>query len=200
MFKQELQPELKAFAAREFLGERMIWADRPDKRIAALIAGGIWLLAIPWTVFALSWTSVPVAALYEHYSGENIGAPKGGPVAMMWVMALWGTPFIAVGLGMLAMPFRVLWKGSRTLYVLTDRRLALLEGGRTVAITSIRPGEIMGLSRKEGPDGRGTLIVDQGFTVDSDGDRVPKRSEFGVIADVRRVEDLVRTLKAGAAG
>jgi hypothetical protein len=197
MFRQDLSPDLKAFAEREFLGERLIWADRPDKRIAALIAGAIWLFAVPWTAFSLAWTSVPVAALYEHYSGETIGAPKGAPIAMMWVMALWGTPFVAIGLGMLAVPFRVLWKGRRTLYVLTDRRLAMLEGGKSVAVTSITPQEIQGVSRKEGPDGRGTLIVDQGFTRDSEGDRVPKRSEFGVIADVRRVEGMVLELKKG---
>ena len=182
MFKQDLSPELKSFAEREFLGERLVWADRPDRRIHALISAAIWLFAIPWTAFALFWMSVPVATLYQYYSGEAIGAPKGAPVAIMWFMALWGLPFVAVGVGMLATPFKVLWKGRRTLYVLTNRRLAVLEGGKTIAITSIAPQEIMGLSRKEGPDGRGTLIVDQGFTVDSDGDRVPKRSELGVIA------------------
>ncbi len=199
MFSQDLSPELKAFAEREFLGERLVWADRPDRRIHALISAGIWLFGIPWTIFALSWTGVPVAALYEHYSGESIGAPKGAPITMMWVMALWGTPFIAVGIGMLATPFKVLWKGHRTLYVLTNRRLAVLEGGKNIIVTSIKPQEITGLSRKEGPDGRGTLIVDQGFTVDSDGDRVPKRSEFGVIGDVRRVETLVQQLKESKA-
>ncbi len=200
MFSQDLSPELKAFAEREFLGERLVWADRPDRRIHALISAAIWLFGIPWTIFALFWMSVPTGALYEHYSGENIGAPKGAPITMMWIMALWGTPFVAIGIGMLATPFRVLWKGNRTLYVLTNKRLAVLEGGRTVSITSISPQEITGLHRKEGPDGRGTLIVDQGFTVDSDGDRVAKKSELGVIADVRRVEGLVQALKEGGPG
>jgi len=200
MFTQELPHELKAFAAREFSDETLVWADRPDRRIAALVSAVAWVFAIPWTAFALSWISIPVGALYEFYSGDSIGAPKGAPIIMMWVMALFGTPFVAVGLGMLATPFKVLWKGSRTLYVLTDKRLAKLEGNKSIAITSITPGEIMGLSRKEGPDGRGTLIVDQGFTVDSDGDRIPKRSEFGVITDVRRVEELVQRLKESGAG
>ncbi len=199
MFRQDLSPELKAFAEREFLGERLVWADRPDRRIHALISAAIWIMGIPWTWFALAWISFPGSALYEHYTGEDIRAPKGTPIMILWFMVLWGLPFVAVGIGMLATPFKVLWKGSRTLYVLTNRRLAVLEGGRKVTVTSITPQEITGLSRKEGPDGRGTLIVDQGFTVDSDGDRVPKRAEFGVIGDVRRVEGLVQKLKEGKA-
>ncbi len=153
MFRQDLSPELKAFAEREFLGEQLVWADRPDRRIHALISAAIWLFAIPWTIFALFWMSVPTGALYEYYSGETIGAPKGAPITMMWIMALWGTPFVAIGIGMLVTPFRVLWKGHRTLYVLTNRRLAVLEGSKRVSITSIGPQEITGLSRKEGPDG-----------------------------------------------
>jgi hypothetical protein len=199
MFDPQLPPSLKSFAEREFLGERMLWAARPDKRIAGLLSFGIWLFAIPWTAFALFWTAFPMSALFEMYTGVNIGAPKGTPPIIMWVFAIFGVPFVLVGIGMLLAPFAAIRSGWRTLYVLTNKRLAVLEGGRTVHVVNIRPDEISGLSRKEGPDGRGTLTVHQGFERDSDGDKVEKKTELGVIADVRKVEEMVAALKAKAA-
>jgi hypothetical protein len=196
MFDAGLPPALKAFAEREFLGERMLWAARPDRRVAALLSFGIWLIAVPWTAFALFWIAFPMSALYETYTGINIGAPKGTPTLIIWIFAIFGVPFVLIGLGMLLAPFAAIRKGWRTLYVLTTKRLAVLEGGRTVSVVSIRPEEISGLSRKEGPDGRGTLIVHQGFERDSDGDRVEKKVELGVINEVRKVEGLVAALKA----
>jgi hypothetical protein len=198
MLNAALPPALKAFAEREFLGERMIWAERPDQRIVGFLSFGIWLFAIPWTAFSLFWISIPGAALYEAYTGANIGAPKGAPTLMMWVFALFGVPFVLVGFGMLLSPLLKLRKGSRMLYVLTNRRIAILEGGSFIRVTNILPGEITGFSRKEGPDGRGTLILSQGYDKDSDGDRVAKQTELGVINDVRKVEDLVRRFKEAA--
>jgi hypothetical protein len=196
MFDQALPPELKAFAEREFLGERLVWAARPDVTIFFWMSFGVWLFAIPWTAFSLFWISIPAAALYEAYAGVNIGAPKGAPLAMMWAFAIFGVPFVAVGVGMLLTPFRTLWRGRRTLYVLTGKRLAILQGRSSVKITSILPRDITGLSRKEGPDGRGTLTVLLGVEIDSDGDRIPKQAALGVIPEVRRVEEMVRELKA----
>jgi hypothetical protein len=198
MFDQGVPAGLKAFAEREFLGESLLWAARPDRRIQALLSCAIWLFAIPWTAFSLFWISVPVAALYESYFGVNIGAPRGAASGMMWAFAIFGVPFVLIGFGMLLAPLGVLWKGRRTLYVLTNRRLAVLEGSRTVTLTSILPGDMQGFSRKEGPDGRGTLIIEQGFELDSDGDRRPRRTEIGVIDGVRKVEEMVRRLKDSA--
>ncbi len=198
MFDAAIPPELKAFAEREFIGEKLVWAARPDVKIAVFISFGIWLFAVPWTAFSLFWISIPAAALYEGYTGADIGAPKGAPSLAMWAFALWGVPFVLVGFAMLLAPLWTLKRGTKTLYVLTGKRLAVLEGSRKITITSILPGEISGLSRKEGPDGRGTLIVLQGFEKDSDGDRISKKTELGVITDVRRVEELVRGLQATA--
>lgn len=199
MFDQGLPAHLKAFAEREFLGERLVWAAQPDRRKAVLMSFGIWAFAIPWTAFALFWISVPAGTLLESYTGIWVGAPKGAPTAVMWVFALFGVPFVLVGFGMLLAPLHVFLKGRSTLYVLTNRRLAVLEGRRSVSVISIFPGEISGLTRKEGPDGRGTLVVDQGFEKDSDGDKVRRQTELGVISDVRNIEALVRRLKDSAA-
>jgi hypothetical protein len=196
MFDSALPAGLKRFAEREFAGEKLIWAAQPDRRLQALMSFGVWFFAIPWTAFSLFWISIPVAALYEFYSGTNIGAPKGTPIGIMWVSALFGVPFVGIGAGMMLMPLATLRKGWRTLYVLTSHRIAVLEGGRIISITSIRPDDISGLSRTEKPDGRGVLIIDQGFEKDSDGDRIRKKTELGLIENVRQVEKLVAEMRS----
>jgi hypothetical protein len=195
MFDNSIPRPLKDFAAREFSGEKLVWAAQPDVRIAFWLSFGIWLFAIPWTAFSLFWISIPAAALYEAYTGIDIRAPKGAPTVAMWAFALWGVPFVLIGFGMLLAPFWALRKGVTTLYALTNKRIAILSGSGTISVVSIRPEDIMSLSRKEGPDGRGTLILHQGFMRDSDGDRQEKTTEFGVINDVRRIEQLVLEMK-----
>jgi hypothetical protein len=194
MMDGSIPRSLKDFAEREFIGEKLVWAERPDNRIAILLSFAIWLFAIPWTAFSLFWISVPAAALYEAYTGDLIGAPKGAPAFAMWAFALWGVPFVLIGFGMLLAPFFTWRKGSQTLFVLTNKRLTTLQAGSFFKVMSIYPQDISGLSRKEGPDGRGTLVVSLGYERDSDGGRVPKSSEFGVITDVRKVEAMVRAL------
>jgi hypothetical protein len=195
MFDNSIPRPLKDFAAREFTGEKLVWAAQPDVRIAFWLSFGIWLFAIPWTAFSLFWISIPAAALYEAYTGIDIRAPKGAPTVAMWAFALWGVPFVLIGFGMLLAPFWVLRKGARTLYVLTNKRMAILNGAKTVSVVSVWPSDIVSLSRKEGPDGRGTLVLHQGVVRDSDGDRQEKTTEFGVINDVRRIEQLVLEMK-----
>jgi hypothetical protein len=189
-----LPADLKQFAAREFIGEQMLWAEKPDMRIAAFLSFGIWLFAIPWTAFALFWESMVVGPLLLHMLGYEVKGPtpQGGMIALMVVMGIFGLPFVAIGFAMLATPFVKLWKGGRTVYVLTNKRLAIIEGGRKIDIVSIRPADVVSLSRKEGPDGRGTLILHQGFTVDSDGDRQERKTELGVVHDVRKLELTIR--------
>jgi hypothetical protein len=201
MLDAAIPHSLKAFAEREFIGEKLIWAEKPDVRITFLMSFGIWVFAIPWTAFALFWESMVAGPLVLDFFGYEVGGMKPtGNVGqgMMVVMGLFGLPFILIGFGMLLAPVWVLRKGARTLYVLTNKRLAILNGARTVSIVSVWPKEIISLSRKEGPDGRGTLTLHQGVVRDSDGDRQEKRTELGVIHDVRRVELLVRELKERA--
>jgi hypothetical protein len=198
MFDDAIPPDLKAFAEREFMGEKLVWAARPDVKIAFLMSFGIWVFAIPWTAFALFWESMVAGPVILDMFGYEVGGMKPtGNVGqgMLWVMSLFGLPFILIGFSMLLAPFWVLKKGARTLYVLTNKRMAVLNGAKTVSIVSVWPRDIVSLSRKEGPDGRGTLIVHQGFMLDSDGDRQEKTTEFGVINDVRRIEQLVLEMK-----
>jgi hypothetical protein len=198
MLDDQVPKFLKDFATREFRGEKLVWAERPDVRIAVLMSFGIWLFAIPWTAFALFWEGMvagPLIADLLGYEVANIKPSGNVGQGMIWVMALFGLPFVLIGFGMLLAPLWVFRKGRQTLYVLTNKRIAILQGSRTITIVSVRPEEIVSVSRKEGPDGRGTLILHQGATRDSDGDRQERKTDIGVVNDVRRLEQMVLALK-----
>jgi hypothetical protein len=195
----ELPHVMKNFAAREFVGEKLLWAARPDVRIMMLMSCGIWIFAIPWTAFALFWESMVLGPVLADWLGYEVGGmkPTGNALqSMMWVMGLFGLPFVLVGFGMLLAPYFVWRKGRRTVYVLTDKRLAILTAGRTIEIKNIIPSTIEFITRKEGPDGRGSLKLSFGFARDSDGDRVERAETLGIIDDVRSVEAMLINVKA----
>jgi hypothetical protein len=200
MFDQNIPAPLKAFAEREFAGEKLVWAARPDVKIAFLMSFAIWLFAIPWTAFALFWESMVAGPLVLELLGYEVQGKEPGSQMRwgMFAMALFGIPFVLIGFGMLLAPVFVLTKGRSTLFVLTGRRLAILQGRSTVKVTSFLPNEIKGFSRKEGPDGRGTVILSRGYERDSDGDSVARSTELGVIDDVRKVEQTLRDWKERA--
>jgi hypothetical protein len=195
----ELPHAMKDFVAHEFVGEKLLWAARPDVRIMMLMSCGIWIFAIPWTAFALFWESMVLGPVLADWLGYEVGGmkPHGNMgQSMLWIMGLFGLPFVLVGFGMLLAPYFVWRKGRRTVYVLTDKRLAILLSGRMIEIRNIVPSTIELITRKEGPDGRGSLKLSFGFARDSDGDRVERTETLGVIDDVRRVETLLMDIKA----
>lgn len=201
MVSQDISPAFKAFTEREFMGETLVWAEKPDQRIKAYLSFGIWIFAVPWTAFALFWEGMVAGPLILHWLGYDVSGkmPTGFGQLGMVAMALFGLPFIIIGIGMLLTPFWTIQKSRKTLYVLTNKRLAHLQSGRHIQITNIHPHEIVSTSRKEAPDGRGTVTVHMGFMRDSDGDKTARYAEFGVINDVRAVEQMVLALKASAA-
>ncbi len=195
----ELPHAMKDFTAREFAGEKLLWAARPDVRIMILMSCGIWIFAIPWTAFALFWESMILGPVLADWLGYDVGGMKPtGNVgqSMLWIMGLFGLPFVLAGFGMLLAPYFVWRKGRRTVYVLTDKRLAILTAGRMTEIKNIVPPSIEFITRKEGLDGRGTLQLSFGFTRDSDGDRTERTETLGIIDDVRRVEAMILDVKA----
>jgi len=178
----------------ELGGEKILWAGRPSWRRAAIGLLGLWLFAVPWTAFALGWESMVLApwlADIEH-------RPTGSNAVMAVVMPIFGLPFVLIGLGMMAAPIVAAMKASRTVHVLTDRRLVTAVLGRTLTIQSIDPGAIMSLTRTERPDGTGSMKISFGTYRDSDGDAVDKSETWAGVAGVRDLEVRLREVMAGA--
>jgi hypothetical protein len=175
-------------ALDEFVGERIKWTGMPDARRVFLIAGAIWLFAVPWTAFSLFWESITLSPFFA------AKAPK-MPDGLAIVFSLIGLPFVLVGFGMMAAPFYMLRRARRTLHVITDRRLATVTIGNTLEVESFRGHDISLIHRLQNSDGSGTLKVTVGRMKDSDGDSVAKVHELVGVTDVRRAEDLLLALK-----
>ena len=92
-------------------GERILWEGRPDVRTYSL--RGAWYLipfSILWGGFAIFWEVTAIAS-------------GGG------VFALWGVPFVAIGLYMIFGRLLVARReAANTAYALTDRRIVILTG------------------------------------------------------------------------
>ncbi len=184
---ETIAPDLDAILRRELMtGERILWSGQPNPR-KLYAAFAMWLFAIPWTAFALFWESMALFMLW--------GGTTKTPAAITWsfgiVFPLFGLPFVVVGFYMLAMPFQVIGKARRTVYALTDRRVLRLTAGRNREAQSVMLGQMGPITVKAGSDGYGTLTIQTGTSIDSDGDRVTERFEIAGVPDVSRLEGLL---------
>ncbi|MFM9934948.1 MAG: hypothetical protein ACKVOL_01980 [Novosphingobium sp.] len=179
-------PELDSILRRELLpGERLLWSASPAPR-KLRAAYAIWLFAVPWTAFALFWEAM---AFMPWYAGTHT------PDAMKWsfgiVFPLFGLPFIAVGCAMLWMPFKVQRKAAQTIYGLTDRRILRVSAGAKRDSASVMLGQMGPIDVSADGEGYGTLRIQTGTGIDSDGDRVTERFEIAGVPDVARLEGLL---------
>lgn len=186
--RHDLPDDLRRALEVETARERRLWMGRTDGRLEVLAAFAIWGFAIPWTAFALFWESMVIGGLL--FSGEAGGMG----VVMGSVMALFGLPFVLIGLAMLSTPWFAWRSASRTAWAITDRRLVCLTLGRTLQVASWEGHQIADVSRRERADGSGDVTVSLGFTRDSDGDRVEVKKTLRGVRDVRAVEAALRSI------
>jgi hypothetical protein len=124
-------------------GERVLWTGRPDptKRLTKTD-----LFAVPFSVlwggFAIFWETSVIAS----------GAPL--------FFALWGIPFVAVGLYMIAGRFVYrAWLRRRTLYAVTDRRIIKLVRRRSGdTVEAVFLDAVPAVNRELRPDGSGSVM------------------------------------------
>ena len=187
---------LEAAVQRETAGEAVRWTGRPGVLRAFAGASLIWLFAVPWTAFALFWELTVLGALL--FGKSTPGAGSMGHT-MGWVMALFGLPFVLIGLGMMLALVGALRTARRTVHVLTSKRLMTITEGRIKRVKSVFPAQIRSIERKERPDGSGNLRLIVGTEKDSDGDTVTKAEDLIAVPDVRKLEGLLLDLKRRAA-
>lgn len=181
-----IPPALRQALDREMTaGERILWSAQP--RANRLWGGfGVWLFAVPWTVFALFWEGMALLPW---------AASSKTPDAITWTfgifMPLFGLPFIAIGIGMMLTPVRAMRRARNTIYALTSKRLVRLIAGRKSSFHSVFTDRIGPIERREGPDGWGNLRIETHSHVDSEGSRTTDRFEMLGIPDVARLEKLI---------
>lgn len=187
---------LRAALERE-LGpsERVVWHGWQLARIDPLHFG-IWIFAVPWTAFALFWTSMAAGAV--------AATDLGGAGLLAWAFPLFGLPFIAVGAWMLSRPFVPLWERGKVLYVVTDSRVLRLALAGDLVIQTL-PADRIGLAeRRERAGGAGTMRLAVRIGRDSDGDRVTETFDIGPVNDIggaaQAIDRIAARARRGIAG
>ncbi|HNX04814.1 MAG TPA: hypothetical protein PKI32_04895 [Opitutales bacterium] len=180
--------ELLDIVSRELArGENIEWSAMPRPRFFTKTSTGAFLFAIPWTAFAVFWTVGASGAL-------GTGGVSGGSV----VFALFGVPFILVGLGMLSTPLWVRWHDRKTIYVITDRRALTFVGGRSITVRSFTPDKLGDIFRREKSDGSGDVVFGMDYGVDTEGKSRVGELGFFNIPNVRAVDEKLQKLAAKA--
>lgn len=167
-------------------GESIKWIEQPVPRFVTGASIVAVLFGIPWTSFALFWTwgalGFRLPSLSDGFRPE-------------YLFALFGVPFILLGLGMLSSPWAVWEAARRTVYIVTDRRAIAIEGGWSVTtIRSYSPHELGYIFRRECADGTGDVIIIKRQWTDSDGDSMTEEIGFKGVRNPREMERILKML------
>lgn len=185
LYPQALPPQFDAALRAQLLpGERVRWSAQPRASKQWLLFL-IWLFAIPWTAFALFWTWMASTPLRQ---GTDLGS-GGGVIA--WAFPLFGVPFILIGLGMLASPFRLLLRARRVVYAMTDSRVIRLYAGRTTRVESVQLDQVGQVDAAIGPDGYGRVTISTTQFIDPNRDHRTDAFTVLGVPDAARLERLL---------
>jgi len=175
--------DLKAKLANELRpGERIVWLEMPIARYFTAGSTGAFLFAIPWTAFAVFW--ICGAAGFQIPDFKNAFS----------FFPLFGVPFVLIGCGMLSAPYWTYRNSLKTVYVITDQRAIIFQGGWTTTIRSYPPESLGDLFRREKRDGTGDVIIHRRAWRDSDGDRRSEELGFLRVRKPKEVEEMLHRL------
>lgn len=165
--EQKLDRELQA-------GESVIYKGMPIPRFFRIDTLGIFLFAIPWTAFAIFWMCGAAGFKIPDFSnGFN-------PVMLF---PLFGLPFVGVGLAMLSAPFISYLTETKTIYAITNKRVIIISGIKTIEIQSFALDKLEGIIRRERGT-KGDLVFSHKRWKDSDGDNRSQEIGFFNVPDV----------------
>lgn len=187
-----LAPSLRRRVEAELKpGERVLWAGMPGPMRSVLPSLLLFVFGVGWSSLAFTWEAIAIAGVLG-IGGEAGGLSRG----MAAVFAVFGLPFVAIGVGLVGAPFYVALRAFLTAHVVTDRRLLTVTGGSRASVESRSPDQLTFLRRRDGSAGRGTLRLGFGTEKDSDGDTRSIEERWPDVPDVALAEDAVRALAA----
>jgi hypothetical protein len=178
------ETDARQVAERELeSGENILWVGWPDPSASMKSGIPLVLFGIPWTAFALFWM----------WGASGFGHPQNpassGP---MLAFPLFGLPFVLIGVGLLSTPYWMAQRAKQSTYAITNRRIMMIQAGKTKSVQSFYAKDIDDLQRTERVDGSGNLIFAQRATINSNNQTQMNTSQFIGIPNVRDVERLVR--------
>ena len=161
-------------------GESLIWCGTPRQGLLLRPADVFMVpFSLLWGGFAIFWEQGVLQS----------NAPA--------FFALWGVPFVVIGLYMIIGRFFVDARlRAKTFYGLTDRRAIIISGLFSRTITSLPLRTLTDVSLQERPDRSGTIMLGrpQPYSAWSSGMRWPGMGQyatptFEMIPDAKRVHD-----------
>ena len=178
-----------AFARSQLrAGEHLLWAGQPDVRAYAL--QGAWYLipfSLIWGGFAIFW--------------ELMALQSGGSI----LFALWGLPFVTVGLYLIFGRILVARREARrTVYGVTDRRVLLLTGAFRQSVTEMAIDELPVVQLEEQSSGVGRISFSSGGPFFRPPPGWPMAGMYGrptafeSIRDASRVYHIIQDAKAAS--
>lgn len=128
-------------------GERVLWSGRPDPRILLTSADAFLVpFSIFWAGFAFFW------------EGGVLSGPVKGDNPGLLFFALFGLPFVAIGLYVVAGRFVYKrYRKRRTLYAVTDRRALSLTTTRSERLDAVFLDSCPSITKRARRDGIGSI-------------------------------------------
>jgi hypothetical protein len=176
-------------------GESIRWVEQPIPRFFTtasttyFLFGIFWLTCIffgvPWTNFAPFWRWGP--------SGFESSKLREG-LEPHDLLPLASIPFVLAGFVTLLNPLWVWQKARSRVYLVTDKRAIVIQGGWSTTISSYLPDQLQDMSRRERANGTGDVIFGIRKWQDRDGDINTEELGFLAIRNPREVEHILRQL------
>ncbi|NER50885.1 MAG: hypothetical protein F6J92_30290, partial [Symploca sp. SIO1A3] len=92
------------------------------------------------------------------------------------------------------------WQAARkTVYLITDKRAILIQGGSSITIRSYLPEQLKDVYRKEKANGSGDVIIAVRQWKDSDGDQRSEEIGFVGVRNSQEVEKILKQLAQSTA-
>ncbi len=168
-------------------GETIVWQGMKLARVEPK-GFAIYLFAIPWTAFALFWTAIAA------WGTSTMSGTDGDVGLIGWAFPLFGTPFILIGLGMLATPFVPLFQRGRILFAITQQRVLKLSMGRDLTVNSIPASRIGDIVRRESGDGSGSVELSLSAAFTDFNGKTSKHMSVGRVGDIKGAYEAVLEL------
>lgn len=167
---EDLRHELRA-------DETPQWIGYPIPKQYAIQEGlKLFLFGIPWTAFVIFWES-------QAMKSENL------------VLQLWGIPFILVGLYLLANPLLEYWRALRTIYVVTNQRVLILNGVFRPSKKVFAPSNLGDFDVERKYDGSGNIILSEEQKRAGEQGVYIEKIGFKAIPNVREAEEHIEALQ-----
>jgi PH (Pleckstrin Homology) domain-containing protein len=169
--------------------EKLLWSGQPRGGIKLRAADALMIpFSVMWGGFAIFW----------EMSVLKQGAPG--------FFALWGIPFVLVGLYLIVGRFFVdAWQRSRTYYALTNERAIIVSGLLGQKVKSLPLRTMSDITLTERPDGSGSIALGPasgpyGWMTESGWPGMGRYQPptFEMIENVRQVHTLLRDAQTSA--